>query len=264
MLLIPIQDRSRLAAYLQRDLPLFLYSLGDLDDFFYPNTRWYGWQANEALQAVILRYTAAEPEVLLALAPEADRPALKELLRQLRRQLPLVFYAHLSPGMESTLRPLYQLQGHGLHWKMQLENPALLPPGPFPQVAQLERADDARLRELYDRHYPDHAYDPRMLSTGQYFGIWAGNRLVCAAGVHVYSPAYGVAALGNVVTHHQHRGRGLARQTVTLLCRSLLQHVQHIVLNVKADNQSAIRLYQSLGFVKKAEYYEYTASRSIL
>lgn len=261
MPVIELRDRERLQVYFQRDLPLFLYCLGDLDDFFFPHTRWYALaDAGSRLQAVALRYTASQPEVLLALASPADRPAMQALIRQLQPELPGEIYTHLTPGLEPALQPGYSLSDHGLHWKMQLVDPEL-PAGPFPRVTRLDNKDSDHLATLYASHYPDHAYDPRMLETGQYFGIHLEGRLVCAAGVHVYSPRYGVAALGNVVTHQAYRGRGLARQAVAALCRSLLHTVQHIGLNVKADNRPAVRLYESLGFVRMAEYHEYTARR---
>ena len=50
---------------------------------------------------------------------------------------------------------------------------------------------------LYQISYPENAFDPKMLQTGQYVGYWKNNQLLCVGGVHVYSPTYGVAALGN-------------------------------------------------------------------
>jgi predicted GNAT family acetyltransferase len=76
------------------------------------------------------------------------------------------------------------------------------------------------------------------------------------AGVHVYSEPYRVAALGNVATHTAHRGQGLATTAVAALCRNLLGTVDHVGLNVAADNTAAIRCYQRLGFRIIATYEE--------
>ena len=81
----------------------------------------------------------------------------------------------------------------------------------------------------------------------------AGLYLSC---VHVYSPTYRIAALGNITTDPQFRGRGYARIVAGSLCRHLLQSVEHVGLNVKSDNLPAIRCYQSLGFENCAEYEE--------
>jgi hypothetical protein len=45
MRLIEVDDRARLEAWLRRDPAMHLYELGDLDDFFWPRTRWYGLPA---------------------------------------------------------------------------------------------------------------------------------------------------------------------------------------------------------------------------
>jgi predicted GNAT family acetyltransferase len=87
-----------------------------------------------------------------------------------------------------------------------------------------------------------------MLETNRYFGIRRDGSWISVAGIHVYSPHYGVAALGNITTLPQFRGQGLATATTAKLCRTLLQDVDHIGLNVKADNASAIACYKRLGF----------------
>jgi predicted GNAT family acetyltransferase len=81
---------------------------------------------------------------------------------------------------------------------------------------------------------------------------------VSVAGAHVYSPQYKVAALGNITTHPQFRGKGLARVVCAKLCQELLQTVNHIGLNVKVDNISVIACYCKLGFEPVATYEEYS------
>ncbi len=114
------------------------------------------------------------------------------------------------------------------------------------------------IETLYRVSYPDNSFDPRMLETGCFYGIRHGMLLVSVAVVHVYSPRYRVAALGNVATHPSFRGQRLATTVCAKLCQSLLQTVDHIGLNVQADNVSAIRSYEQLGFASIAAYKEYT------
>jgi predicted GNAT family acetyltransferase len=80
--------------------------------------------------------------------------------------------------------------------------------------------------------------------------------LVSVAGVHVYSPRYKVGVVGNVTTHPAYRGKGLGTAVCARLCRELLKTVEHIGLNVKADNASAIASYKRLGFEVVGEYEE--------
>lgn len=77
-------------------------------------------------------------------------------------------------------------------------------------------------------------------------------------GVHVYLQLYTVAALGNITTHPQFRGQELAKVVCAKLCQVLLQKVEQIGLNVKADNKSAITCYTKLGFEAIATYEEYS------
>jgi predicted GNAT family acetyltransferase len=100
-----------------------------------------------------------------------------------------------------------------------------------------------------------------MLETGRYVGVRRDGALVCVAGVHVWSPAWRVAALGNVATLPEARGTGLATAACARLCRMLLEDgIDTISLNVRADNAAAIRAYEKLGFAQAADYVEVVLS----
>ena len=120
------------------------------------------------------------------------------------------------------------------------------------------RPDDLdEVSRLYDLAYPENAFDPRMLETGCFRGIRQDGSLVSAAGVHVYSGRYRVAALGNVATHPVYRGRGLSRAATAATCLALLETVDDIGLNVRADNVPAVACYRHLGFEIAAHYGEF-------
>jgi predicted GNAT family acetyltransferase len=120
----------------------------------------------------------------------------------------------------------------------------------------LSPADRQEVEAFYHRSHPGNWFDPRMLDTGQYFGVRFGGRLIAAGGVHVASHTYRVAALGNIATDPEHRGEGLATRVTARICVSLRESVEHIGLNVKADNAAAMACYRKLGFEVIGEYDE--------
>ena len=66
-----------------------------------------------------------------------------------------------------------------------------------------------------------------------------------------------MARLGNVATAPAARGEGLATAACSRLCEILLADgIDVISLNVRADNDPAIRAYEKLGFVHAADYVE--------
>jgi ribosomal protein S18 acetylase RimI-like enzyme len=60
-----------------------------------------------------------------------------------------------------------------------------------------------------------------------------------------------------LILNRFHRGQGLAKRAVKKLLDTLIADgVEAIGLNVEANNESAIALYQSLGFQKHIDYEE--------
>jgi ribosomal protein S18 acetylase RimI-like enzyme len=256
---IELSDRTRLRAYFRRAPALHIYELGDLDDFFWPHTRWYALEDDGAIHAVALLYAAPELPVVLALG---DAAPLGELLAQIQGRLPARFHAHLSPGLAGALAPRYATEPHGECLKMALADRSRLDAAGAADAAgaedavRLGPADRGELERFYARAYPGNWFDPRMLETGQFFAIRDGG-IVAAGGVHVYAPAERVAALGSIAVDQAHRGRGLGTHVTARICRSLLAEVDHVGLNVRADNRAAIACYERLGFATIGRFEEH-------
>jgi ribosomal protein S18 acetylase RimI-like enzyme len=251
---IYLHDKSRIEAFLRRNVCLHIYSIGDLDDFFWPDTAWYGWEEDDEIQAIALLYKASAVPTLLALSEQQD--IMWELVRSIFPILPGQFYAHLSPEVAGAVERQCQIESCGKHYKMGFKNKTLLYDIDCSQVIRLTEDNLGDMLKLYEESYPGNWFNSRMLQTKQYFGLRQKNRLVSIAGVHVYSEKYKVAALGNIVTHSDYRGKGFGKAVVATLCKSLLEYVDSIGLNVKADNAAAIALYEKLGFEIVTSYYE--------
>jgi len=251
-----LHSQAEIEAFLRRDAAVNLYAIGDLDNFFWQYTTWYALKNQDLITELALIYSGTDLPVLLG---DAHQPgnAMNELLRALIPLLPERFYAHLSVGGAVPLKSAYQSQSHGVHYKMALTDPTCLNQVDTSAVVPLNTSDTDALLELYQVSYPGNWFDPRMLETGCYFGIRRKARLVSVAGVHVFSPRYRVAALGNITTHPDLRGQGLGQAVTARLCRHLLNSVDQIGLNVRVDNAIAIGCYKKLGFEQLAEYEEF-------
>jgi ribosomal protein S18 acetylase RimI-like enzyme len=131
------------------------------------------------------------------------------------------------------------------------------------RVARLGVKDVAALERLYadgasTGESPDFFYGS-MVTDGVFFGVYKGEELIAAAGTHLVARDEGAAAIGNVYVRHDRRGRGLGR-AVTAAVIHELAGIATVGLNVRADNDAAIRMYESLGFVRHCDFREALAT----
>jgi ribosomal protein S18 acetylase RimI-like enzyme len=259
---VELRDRDVIAEFCRRRPAVHAYALGDLDDFFWPHTRWLGWEGARGLEQLVLLYDEPDPPVLLALAePPAEQMAA--LLGAVDHELPARLYAHLTPELVDTVAPRFVPESApAAHRKLGLVDPTRLE-GFGDDAVLLGPEDLDEVADFYERAYPGTWFEPRMLETRRYVGIRDTSGLLCIAGVHVWSRAWHVAALGNVATLPEERGRGLATAACAQLCRRLLADgIDVVSLNVRADNASAIAAYERLGFAWAADYVEVPLRRA--
>ncbi|MBS1515021.1 MAG: GNAT family N-acetyltransferase [Bacteroidetes bacterium] len=254
-----IKEKSILEGFFRRNTALNIYQLGDLDEFYWHQTDFFGYFESDELKSVVMLYKEVSPNVLIALSVPDEIDFLKKALINLLDVLPEKLYLHITPGAEDALMQKYNLHLEGLYWKMCLNHGEKLIRYNTDNVINFSVKDKIELSGFYSEAYPHNSFNLRMLETGMYFGIRETGKIAAAAGIHVYSPQYKAAALGNITTHPNARGKGYATKVTACLCKELFQNIEVIGLNVHSENLPAIHCYENLGFVKIADYLEITA-----
>jgi ribosomal protein S18 acetylase RimI-like enzyme len=258
--IVNLHAKDDVEAFCRNNPFLHVYALGDLDDFFWPYTTWYTLRHQGRVEQLVLLYSDCSLPTVLAYAEQPLR-SMFDLLRGLLRVLPRRFYAHLTEGVADVLADDYRIMPHGAYHKMGLTDLSRLAGLDGPEAVRLSAGDTGELQALYAASYPNNFFMPRMLETGYYFGIRRRGALVSVAGVHVCSRRYKVAALGNITTRPDFRGQGMATAVTARLCQELQRAgIEHVGLNVKADNQAGLGCYKKIGFERIADYGEYTLS----
>jgi hypothetical protein len=87
-----LHDRDEIAHFLGQESERRAYELGDLDDFFWPYTIWYGLREQQELRQLLLLYIGTMTPTLLCTGKQQGG----ELLEASRHLLPKRFYAHIT------------------------------------------------------------------------------------------------------------------------------------------------------------------------
>ena len=237
-----LTDKNEIRALLRRDPAWSVYALGDLAPPMFPKTLWFA----PDLTLVVQDYGTA---ILFAMGPGSVREALECVTGPVHLQ---VQYDALDEVARRAA-----VSSPRLMWRMIWTGDRMASPGSV--TTRLGATDVPALQALYadgesSGESPDFFFPP-MVADGVFHGIYEGTALMAAAGTHLLAREEGAAAIGNVYTRHDRRGRGLGR-LVTSAVLGELSGVETIGLNVRADNHAALHLYESLGFARHCQFYE--------
>jgi GNAT superfamily N-acetyltransferase len=249
-----IRNREHVAEFLLKEPEVNAYALGYLDEEYAERTRVVGELEAGSLTAIAMVYRGLTVPALFT-AGRSD--AIQGLLRKLGADLPERVMAHIPPehraSVESVLTPVGSLRRvarMGLRAdEFQDPRDAGIP------VDVLSHKDTGAILQLYSM-WPDNLFEPFQLESGLYFGVREDGGLACIAGIHNLSETFDVAAIGNLVTHPLHRGKGYARACTAQLLRTVLERVSRVTLDVQEDNAPAVRTYERFGFAPRAEFFE--------
>jgi ribosomal protein S18 acetylase RimI-like enzyme len=253
-----ITDRAAIRSLLETDRPWAVYALGDLAPGFFEHCEWFG--TTKRAPALALLYRAFDTPVLFALGEAATVEGILEEISPEPR-----LYLSIRPEILPLIKARYRVSHEQAMWRMILD-PAHFRPEPAEGCVRLGPADRPELEQLYadgeaTGEGPDF-FTPAMLEEGVFFGVREKEGLVAAAGTHLVVPAEGVAAIGNVYTRRDRRGRGFAGQATSAVVRELLRmNLRTVALNVAQNNAAALRVYERLGFARYGAFYEGVAER---
>jgi len=122
---------------------------------------------------------------------------------------------------------------------------------PLPKLIELRpltAADVPAMLELTALTEPG-PFGPSTRKLGEFFGIFAGGRLLAMAGQRLRLP--GFVEISAVCTHPEARGHGYARALVSEVVGSILRMGATPFLHVFSANDAAIRVYEGVGFMRR-------------
>ena len=242
------RDRELLHRVLDEDRVFAAYAIADTDDSEFGRTRFGVAFGDGEPVAVVMEYRGISPQPVFAMG---DPRGISAILRDVVR--PRIAYLGAKQAAFRGVREHNRLEAPAPMVRMVVE------PGSFRPVigeaVRLDQGDTGHLNRLYqlgfNAHLPEQA-----VAAGVYYGVRRGTRLIAAAGTHVISPQWGVAAVGNVYTHREYRGHGLAKVVTSAVTAELLRTCDTVVLNVRADNPPALAVYRALGYREHVEFEE--------
>jgi ribosomal protein S18 acetylase RimI-like enzyme len=234
------RDRAMLHEFLDEDRIFAAYAIADTDDSEFERTRWGIAFDDRAPVAVVMEYRGISPQPLFVMGdPDGVDAILRDVIRT------RIAFLAAKPEVVPAVRRHYRVDAPAPMVRMVVERDSFRPV--VGDAVRLDQGDTRHLNRLYELGISSHLPEAAVAS-GIYFGVRRGTRLIAAAGTHVISPMYGMAAVGNVYTNREYRGQGLAKVVTSAVTAELLRTVDTVVLNVRSDNPPALAAYRALGY----------------
>ncbi len=247
------RDRPLLREFLEQDRLRAAYAICDLELREFARSKWGIATQDGRTTAVVLEYGGITPQPLFVMG---DGEAIAAILREVIR--PRLVYLASDRSLLPNVERVYKVDAGPEMMRMWVNRQMFQPvDGPALRLSPVDIVDLNRLYGLgFAGWLPGEA-----IANGVYYGVRVAGKLVAAAGTHVISPEGRLAAVGNVLTHTDHRGRGFAKVTTSAVTQELLRICDEVVLNVRADNPPAIAAYRALGYREHNRFEERLAHR---
>jgi len=186
--------------------------------------------------------------------------------------IPLYDTEHLNQlyeAMDSGMRVIVFPPGYlelDVKWKVRNDNALLQMVFEKPSI---NLSLDASIRALAAADVPDMLaltqlakpgpFLENTIDFGGYFGFFVEGRLVSMAGTRLAAGPY--TEVSAVCTHPDFVGQGLAQRVLPHVLNYIQQQGQIPYLQLYPDNLPALRLYQRLGFVERANLRVYSLEK---
>ena len=174
-------------------------------------------------------------------------------------------YAEMDSGMRVIVFPPGYLELDD-KWKVRNDNDLLQMVFEKPSI---NLSSDASIRALAAADVPEMLaltqlakpgpFLENTIAFGGYFGFFVEGRLVSMAGTRLAAGPY--TEVSAVCTHPDFVGQGLAQRVLPYVLNYIQQQGQIPYLQLYPDNLPALRLYQRLGFVKRANLRVYSLEK---
>lgn len=236
-----LTNKGHVQRLLEYDRLYAAYAIGNLADPVFAECQWSVAEDDSAPRALGMMHSGLAVPALFLMGDSEGVAALLET-----QIAPLQAHIVLRPEHMAAASAFYQVSDERQMWRMAVSQ-GTFRPAPAGAV-RLRPADIAAANDLYAWGGPDFL-SVTQLAHGVYYAAAHGSRLLAAAGTHFVAPEYGIAAVGNVYTALEHRNRGYATACTSAVVAELLaMGCRDVVLNVRQDNEPAIRSYSNLGF----------------
>jgi ribosomal protein S18 acetylase RimI-like enzyme len=264
-----IADIAAIRSYLMSDPDYSAYALGDLEPPYSAHACWTAARQRGHIQGLALLYTGLEPAILFLMG---DNQPVERILARSATADEVFFTVKPShrPVLERYFKPVYLNDMYRMRVRRDDFNELAVEGQQTSTIVPLDSSHSGQIQELIraaseadSREPSDVAFSPDMLDSGTYAGVFdTTGRLIAVGGTHLVARQSLVAAVGNVVTHPDHRRKGLGTFVCHHVTKALLEDgFERVVLNVRRTNEVAIHIYQKLGYTITNEFIEGLAAR---
>ncbi len=136
-----------------------------------------------------------------------------------------------------------------------------LKPAPHVDAVTLTVDDVPEMLDLISLAQPG-PFLPRTIEMGQYLGLRQNGQLVALAGERLHPT--GFCEISAVCTHPDYRGRGYASALTTMVAEMILDRHEVPFLHLAPTNDTAMKIYNKLGFRLRTEINLVMVQRSTM